>query len=112
MTGDLLSGLEPAAPRPPARDDGPPPPEPLRSGDPALDALARAFGHDHVLSYPRRNPEGEVRTPPPPSVSWLRGYSETMGWKQAERFRQALRRLDAEDRAALREELARDAEGG
>lgn len=74
----------------------------------ALLALARAFGHDHVLSYPRRNPEGELRTPEPPADSWLARYAETHGRHQAERFHHALRRLSPTDRAAIAEDLTRE----
>ncbi len=74
----------------------------------ALGPLARAFGHDHVLGYPRRNPEGELRTPEPPTESWLRRYAETHGLSQAQRFRQALHRLDRADRAAIADDLLRE----
>lgn len=81
---------------------------PIAPGVDALGALARAFGHDHVLSYPRRNPKGELLTPDPPAESWLRRYAETHGLSQAQRFRQALRRLDHADRAAIAEDLLRE----
>lgn len=71
----------------------------------ALAALARAFAHDHALSFPRRNPTGEWATPPAPAEDWIRRYAETHGLHQAQRFRTALHRLPPAQRAAIAADL-------
>jgi hypothetical protein len=75
----------------------------------ALAALARAFAHDHALSFPRRNPTGEWITPPVPAETWIARYAETQGLRQARRFLDALHRLPHEDRATIATALTREA---
>lgn len=80
--------------------------EPIAPETSALGALARAFAHDHALSYPhRKNADG---APLIPAESWIARYAETHGLHQARRFHQALHRLTPAERATIARDLTRE----
>jgi hypothetical protein len=71
---------------------------------PAHQALALAFAHDHEMTFTATTttPAGEVqRVRFPMTEAQRRGYAESHGRHQAERFAKALGRLPTRDRAAI-----------
>ncbi|UMO76012.1 hypothetical protein [Planktothrix phage Pra-JY27] len=66
----------------------------------ALAALARAFAHDHALSFPHRlTAMGEEQ---------IARYAETQGATQAKQMRKALKRLKPAERQAIADDLLAD----